>query len=111
MYTVSEIFSDGSKMKYHSEKTQENIDQEICALMEECLNETEKLLIEKKDKVLKLTEILLEKESLDLSSLLDILGKRPFESYSTGDKFIEEYLENMEKAKMKNEEETKVSSN
>jgi hypothetical protein len=66
--------------------------------MDECIEECSQLLTEKKEYVQKLSQTLLDKDSIDLKVLLEILGPRPFDSKTSGDKFIEEYLKNMEKA-------------
>ena len=98
-------------MKFISEKVQEEIDHQICLFMDECLEECKQLLLEHKDKVQQLSETLLEKESVDLEILLDVLGPRPFESFSSGDKYIEEYLQNLNLAHSKKNSEDPLGTN
>ena len=69
--------------------------------MDGCLTECQKLLELHSDKVKKLSEELLKKESLDLGALLKILGPRPFTTKNLGDEYIEEYFKKLEKSNEK----------
>jgi AFG3 family protein len=64
----------------YSEKTAELIDNEVKKLIENAYIKTKELLMEHKDKLSKLAEKLLEKEVIFKEDLLDIFGKRPFDS-------------------------------
>jgi len=74
--------------KPYSEKTSELIDQEVRNQINEVYQMTKKLLIDKRDGLIKLADKLLEKEILFQSDLEEILGKRPFENRTTYDEFV-----------------------
>jgi cell division protease FtsH len=82
-------------MKHFSEKVQEEIDEEVCKLIDECLQEAKELLTQHHDKVENLSQKLLEKDSLDLGALIDILGPRPDDCEKVGDEFIDEYFKSL----------------
>ena len=77
--------------KPYSESTAKLIDDEVSKLVEDCYQETLKLLKKHKNKLTKLAELLLEKEVIFKEDLLDIFGPRPW------DKKIEEKDESKEK--------------
>jgi len=66
--------------KPYSEKTSEMIDVEVRQLIEHCYNRTKALLLEKKDKLEELSQILLQREILFQHDLEEILGKRPYDT-------------------------------
>jgi len=74
--------------KPYSEKTSELIDQEVRNQITEVYEMTRKLLLDKREGLVKLAEKLLEKEILFQSDLEEILGKRPFENRTTYDEFV-----------------------
>ncbi|HWZ36399.1 MAG TPA: hypothetical protein VNW51_09580, partial [Mucilaginibacter sp.] len=74
--------------KPYSEKTSELIDQEVRNQINQVYERTKKLLIEKREGLIKLADKLLEKEILFQSDLEEILGKRPFEHRTTYDEFV-----------------------
>jgi AFG3 family protein len=74
--------------KPYSEKTSELIDQEVRNQINEVYGRTKKLLIDKREGLIKLADKLLEKEILFQSDLEEILGKRPFEHRTTYDEFV-----------------------
>jgi cell division protease FtsH len=63
--------------KPYSEKTAEMIDHEVRLIIDACYQKTKVLLIEKKDKLEELSQILLKKEILFQHDLQEILGLRP----------------------------------
>ena len=65
--------------KPYSEETAKVIDKEISILIEEQYQRAIKILDENRDKLLKLADILIEKEVIFKDDLEDIFGKRPFE--------------------------------
>jgi cell division protease FtsH len=67
--------------KPYSEETALVIDQEINALIENEYQRAIKILEENKDKLLKLADILIEKEVIFKDDLETIFGKRPFDKY------------------------------
>ncbi len=68
-----------SFQKPFSEKTAEIIDKEISILIESAYDRAKKLLIENKDKLEILANVLLDKEVIFHEDLENIFGKRPFE--------------------------------
>jgi cell division protease FtsH len=66
--------------KPYSDKTAEMIDIEVRNIIDECYIRTKQLLLEKRDKLEELSQILLKKEILFQHDLEEILGKRPFET-------------------------------
>jgi ATP-dependent metalloprotease FtsH len=65
--------------KPYSEKTAEIIDQEVSAIVESAYKRARKVITENKEKVEKLSQLLLEKEVIFREDLEEIFGKRPFE--------------------------------
>ncbi|WP_417854496.1 ATP-dependent zinc metalloprotease FtsH [Xanthomarina gelatinilytica] len=82
--------------KPYSEKTAELIDQEISNIIEKQYQRAVKLLVENKDKLTQLAEVLLEKEVIFKDNLEKIFGKRPFEK--------EELVENKKETVKENKE-------
>jgi len=74
--------------KPYSEKTSQLIDEEVRNQIAIIYERTRQLLTEKKDGLEKLASKLLEKEILFQSDLEEILGKRPFETRTTYDEFV-----------------------
>jgi AFG3 family protein len=77
--------AENSFTKPYSEETSKLIDVEVRKLIDEAYEKTKALLIEKKDKVEKLAEALLEKEVLFQSDVEQLIGKRPFSEKKTLD--------------------------
>jgi AFG3 family protein len=74
--------------KPYSEKTSQLIDEEVRSQIAVIYERTKQLLTDKRDGLEKLAAKLLEKEILFQSDLEDILGKRPFETRTTYDEFV-----------------------
>ncbi|WP_131538202.1 ATP-dependent zinc metalloprotease FtsH [Pedobacter nototheniae] len=74
--------------KPYSEKTSELIDIEVRKLIGDVYIKTKQLLTDKRDGLEKLAQKLLEKEILFQADLEEILGKRPFDSRTTYDEFV-----------------------
>ena len=74
--------------KPYSEKTSEMIDEEVRNLIDGVYQTTKSLLLEKRDGLEKLAQKLLEKEILFQSDLEEILGKRPFDTRTTYDEYV-----------------------
>lgn len=83
-------FRDGSEQfhKPYSDKTAELIDSEVRNLITDVYTRTKQLLLEKQDGLIAIAEKLLEKEILFQSDLEEILGKRPFDTKTTYDEFV-----------------------
>ena len=90
----NESFNDGTRPNFHSELTQEAIDEEIFKIIEQSTDKCRQLLTAKGDILKNLSQNLIEKETLDLDSLLDILGPRPAFEDNSGNNFIQDYIKN-----------------
>ncbi|KAJ7400216.1 AFG3-like protein 2 [Pitangus sulphuratus] len=75
--------------KPYSEATARLIDEEVRSLINIAYERTLNLLTEKKAEVEKVALRLLEKEVLDKSDMVDLLGPRPFAEKSTYEEFVE----------------------
>lgn len=74
--------------KPYSDKTAEMIDIEVRNLTNEVYDRTKKLLLENQEGLEKLAQKLLEKEILYQSDLEELLGKRPFDTRTAYDEFV-----------------------
>jgi len=72
--------SEYSFQKPYSEKTAEVIDKEVREIVESAYERAKKIILENKDKVEQLSNLLLEREVIFREDLEHIFGKRPFES-------------------------------
>lgn len=75
--TLNYEVQDGFKKPY-SEQTAKVIDDEISRIINERYRACKDLLSERKETIEKLAEELLDKETLSLPEIVDILGPRPF---------------------------------
>ncbi|KAF0046376.1 hypothetical protein F2P81_000009 [Scophthalmus maximus] len=75
--------------KPYSEATARLIDTEVRTLIGDAYRRTQQLLNEKKAEVEKVALRLLEKEVLDKSDMVELLGNRPFAEKSTYEDFVE----------------------
>ncbi|KAJ7338671.1 hypothetical protein JRQ81_012573 [Phrynocephalus forsythii] len=75
--------------KPYSEATARLIDEEVRILINKAYERTLALLTEKKAEVEKVALLLLEKEVLDKSDMIEMLGPRPFAEKSTYEEFVE----------------------
>jgi cell division protease FtsH len=74
--------------KPYSEKTAELIDQEVRELVDQAYTRTKGLLLEHKQHTEALAQELLKKEVLFQSDLEQLIGKRPFNTKTTYEEFI-----------------------
>jgi cell division protease FtsH len=74
--------------KPYSDRTAEMIDIEVRNLTNEVYDRTKQLLIANQEGLEKLAQKLLEKEILFQTDLEELLGKRPFDSRTTYDEFV-----------------------
>ncbi|CAD8109614.1 unnamed protein product [Paramecium primaurelia] len=82
-------FQEGEFQKPYSDNTNKNIDDEIKKIIEDQTQRTRALLREKKDFVDKLATSLLDKETLDLQKIIEVLGERPFPPRSNYKAYLE----------------------
>lgn len=76
--------------KPFSEPTAQLIDQEVRALVDAAYQRTLKLVTEKKQVVDLVAKRLLEKETLDKSDMVELLGPRPFKENSVYEDLLED---------------------
>ncbi|MBP3943410.1 ATP-dependent zinc metalloprotease FtsH [Sphingobacteriaceae bacterium WQ 2009] len=84
-------FRDSSESQFqkpYSEKTAELIDDEVRLLISDVYSRTKQLLLDNQAGLIAIAEKLLEKEILFQSDLEEILGKRPFDTKTTYDEFV-----------------------
>ena len=79
--------------KPYSEETARIIDEEISKLIETQYQRAIQILTDNKDKLIRLAEILLEKEVIFKNNLVEIFGERPFEPVEFETKEIEKIAE------------------
>lgn len=79
-----------NRMKLFSDKTNTMIDEEVQMVISGCLEVTRKLVKDKHDLIQQLSDLLLEKETIDLKQIVEVLGERPFEAKSTYKAYLEE---------------------
>ncbi|KAF7339570.1 ATP-dependent metallopeptidase [Mycena sanguinolenta] len=78
--------------KPFSEKTAEMLDSEVRKMITMAYERTRKLLTEHRENVIKVAELLLEKENITREDMIRLLGKRPFEGRSDDmDKWLDEH--------------------
>jgi cell division protease FtsH len=92
MNDVLEMFLSETVLRHlpkpYSDKTAELIDAEVRNLINDVYARTKQLLLDKREGLIKIAEKLLEKEILFQSDLEEILGKRPFETKTTYEEFV-----------------------
>jgi len=93
---------DSGYQKNFSEKTNKIIDDEVRRVLNEQYANCKKILAERKDIIEKLAERLLEKETLSLPEIVEIMGPRPFPLKETLKDYLQELTE-----RQKEEEELK----
>lgn len=77
-------------IKNYSSSKNKEIDLEIERILRECTKISEDMVKEHRDKIQKMSDVLLEKETIDLKIIQKILGERPFEPESTFKAYLEE---------------------
>ncbi|KAF7320306.1 ATP-dependent metallopeptidase [Mycena kentingensis (nom. inval.)] len=78
--------------KPFSEKTAELLDAEVRKMITTAYERTRQLLTEHKEDVVKVAELLLEKENITREDMINLLGKRPFEGKSDDmDKWLDQH--------------------
>ncbi|CAD8111866.1 unnamed protein product [Paramecium primaurelia] len=82
-------FQEGEFLKSYSDNTNKKIDDEIKQIIEDQTQRTRSLLREKKEFVDNLATRLLEKETLDLQKIIEVLGERPFPPRSNYKVYLE----------------------
>lgn len=68
------------------------IDDEVKRILDECTEKTRKLVKEKRDLIKGLSDLLLEKETIDLKQIVSVLGERPFQPKENYRAYLEEVI-------------------
>ena len=100
--------SDYTFTKPYSEKTAQEIDEEVHKLIESSYNKAKEILIENKEKHAQLAQLLLDREVIFAEDLEKIFGKRPF---ANGNQSIETSTEEKNTAISDNNNSEKDDSN
>jgi AFG3 family protein len=98
-----QTYAEEGYTKPYSAETEREIEREINATINECLARTRKIVTENKEMVEKMANSLLEKETLDLLDIIDVLGERTFPLPDS----ITEYLDEIKKRKVQEDEKKK----
>lgn len=93
------MMGEGSFQKPYSDHTNWEIDEEVRNLVREQYALTRDLLLEHKDKIQALGDQLLERETMNLPMIIDVLGQRPFGMSES----LEQYLDELNQRKVKEE--------
>ena len=91
--------------KPFSERTGKMIDDAVLRIINEQYSECMNLLTEKKEQIEQLAERLLEKETISLPDIVDILGPRPFPAK----KQLTDYLEELRERDKEDEEAARIA--
>ncbi len=75
--TQQGFLGEGPQTSAHSEKIAQLIDDEVLEIIRECYQDAKQLLTEKRDKLEKMAQTLLEKEVITEETIVEILGPRP----------------------------------
>ena len=70
----------GPGLERRSEYVEKMIDEEVTAIVDQCYRDAKELLKEKRDKLEKMAQILLEKEVIDYKEIREILGEKKVEA-------------------------------
>jgi len=91
------MMGEGSFQKPYSDHTNWEIDEEVRNLVREQYALTRDLLMEHKDKIQALGDQLLDKETMNLPMIIDILGDRPYGMNEAASKYLDELNERKDK--------------
>lgn len=83
--------------KPYSDETNWEIDEEVRAIVKEQYRLTKELLLEKRDMVQQLGDLLMEKETINLTDIIGVLGTRPAGMSETMKEYLHELTLRQEK--------------
>merc|ERR1712160_142110 len=98
--TINYAMDENTGQKKFAESTNQMIDEEINRIINEAYTKCRTLLEEKKEIIEKLADVLLEKETLSLPEIVEIMGPRPFPMKET----LKEYLQELKDRAVLDEE-------
>jgi len=104
-------FNDEDYVKKYSNTTAKEIDDEIARIIEECTERSRQTVRKYKTEIEKLSAALLEKETLDLQTIIEILGERPYAAKSNFKAYLEYKKKEEQFAGEIKEEEAKDDNN
>jgi len=82
-------FNDEDYVKKYSDLTAKEIDDEIKRILDECTEKARQTVRKYKPEIEKLSAALLEKETLDLQTIVELLGERPYAAKSNFKAYLE----------------------
>lgn len=85
-----------SFQKPYSDETNWEIDEEVRKIVREQYDLTKELLMKHKDKMQALGDTLLEKETINLPQIIEILGDRPYGMNESAEKYLKEMMRRQE---------------
>ncbi|ETW10114.1 hypothetical protein H310_00489 [Aphanomyces invadans] len=83
--------------RMYSERTAEMMDEEVKKIVDRAYQRTIDLLVSKQDLLVKLSEELIENETINHSDIVRVLGPRPFGGNKTYTEFVEESWQNADR--------------
>lgn len=89
--------------KPYSENTNKKMDLAVRKIVDDCFNECEELLESKRESIELLAEKLLEKESVNLPTIIEVLGERPFPMKESLKEYLTEIIAREEADRVKKE--------
>ena len=78
--------------KIFSEKTNSEIDKQCMEIIKKMTKKCRKMVLEHKSKIQQMSDVLLEKETIDLKIIVGILGQRKFENSNSFEAYLKESL-------------------
>lgn len=83
-------------MASYSQETSYKIDLEKLSIIQECTEKTRKLIREKKESIVELSNLLIAKETLTFAEIRAVLGDRPFPAKGSFKRYLEESVPDVE---------------
>ncbi|EGR33789.1 hypothetical protein IMG5_037830 [Ichthyophthirius multifiliis] len=98
-------YTESEYSKTYSDFTNKAIDDEIKEIIKQSTERTKQVILDNKELVDKLSQELLDKETLDLKQITNILGKKPFEPKSNYKAYLELQQQDEEEEQQQQEDE------
>lgn len=100
------VFEDSSESftKNYSEETDRLIDNEVNNIINECIEKTRMIVRQYKEQIEKISIELLDKETIDVLDIMNLIGERPFPMPKSMQAYIEETKERKRKLQEELEE-------